>query len=356
MDEANKDTKSDTQKQKLLNISLPTYRQAYSDRTSWMMAYMSELAYIRFNPALPNNIAKIGLEKAINKVVSDISNANVKKAIQLISSLMYDHKEEELKLKSELDELNNAKLVETFDSEGTQAILVETDSFYILAFRGTEATSLNDIKADANAITTKCVTAGSVHSGFKNAFETVEADIVNTLNDLEEKKPLMITGHSLGGALATIAAKRLSFKNGIGACYTFGSPRVGDSEWISTIKTPIYRIVNAADAVTMLPPNGLFIGALSSVLGSVPWIGPTMKKFLLAKVNGYMHGGNMRYLTNCPSGDYSSVKLLYSVSLIYRLKAFVSGKLPYKKFLADHSISIYRKKLAIVAKSRNLSL
>ena len=34
----------------ILSLKLPTYRQAYSDRTAWVMSVLSELAYIKFNP------------------------------------------------------------------------------------------------------------------------------------------------------------------------------------------------------------------------------------------------------------------------------------------------------------------
>ena len=39
----------------LLDKSFPSYRQAYSDRKAWLMACLSELAYIRFNPLFPNS-------------------------------------------------------------------------------------------------------------------------------------------------------------------------------------------------------------------------------------------------------------------------------------------------------------
>ena len=35
---------------KLLAKKVPTYRQAYSDRTAWLMACFAELSYLRFNP------------------------------------------------------------------------------------------------------------------------------------------------------------------------------------------------------------------------------------------------------------------------------------------------------------------
>ena len=38
----------------LIGKSLPSYRQAYSDRTAWLMACMSELAYLKFNSSVPS--------------------------------------------------------------------------------------------------------------------------------------------------------------------------------------------------------------------------------------------------------------------------------------------------------------
>lgn len=93
-----------------------------------------------------------------------------------------------------------------------------------------------------------------MHSGFDDAFNVIERDVINALEQFPNL-PLFITGHSLGGALATIAAKRLTHKGGNAACYTFGSPRVADDHWLMTMKTPICRVVNASDSVTMVPPS-----------------------------------------------------------------------------------------------------
>ena len=108
---------------------------------------------------------------------------------------------------------------------------------------------------------------GKVHAGFSKAFEQIAADIQKSLAKKKyQEKSLFITGHSLGGALATVAIKRLTHEAGISACYTFGSPRIANKNWIVGIKTPIYRLVNAADPVPMLPPSSF----------------------------GYFHCGNMR--------------------------------------------------------------
>ncbi len=336
----------------LLSKDLPSYRQAYSDRSAWVMACMSELAYIRFNPLFKG----VNTSEVIQKISElDVGSSALSKLQGLLSTFSYDHVEEKKSLEFELKQLD-FKLFQTFDCEGTQAILVENDKHVILAFRGTESNSIKDIKSDAKAISKKDASGGKIHSGFEEAYQKVAFDIEIALDSQAlRKKPLFITGHSLGGALATIAAKKINHKAGIAACYTFGSPRVGDEIWISDIKTPLYRLVNAADCVTMLPPSSELITVFGWLLSLIPNIGKQLRAWILDRFDGYIHGGNMRYLTNCANSDYQNVKLLYSVSWFHRAKALIIKKLPWKKMLADHSISIYRKKLLIVAQARNKS-
>jgi len=338
----------------LLRRKTPTYRQAYSDRTCWLMACMSELAYIRFNEFVPGSDIQQFVERELAKLISDDFSKSIKAAefIALVQSLSYDHHQEREALSRGLSYLN-ASLISTFDKGGTQAILIDTDLFYVLSFRGTEMTSIRDIKTDFNMILTQCDTSGLVHTGFKQAYQYVENDIVEELKKIEQQgKPIFITGHSLGGALATIAAKKLKFKSGIAGCYTFGAPRVGDHNWISAIKTPLYRVVNAADCVTMLPPNGITTSVFSILVAWIPNIGPRINQWLSSTFGCYIHAGNMRFLTNCKGEPYDSVQLLYHVSIIYRLKALWIKRRAPNSLLKDHSISVYRKKLKVVAEKR----
>jgi len=334
----------------LLGLSVPQYRQAYSDRTAWLMACLSELAYLRFNPLFSNEQLKDYFVKHVDRLLGEAKKSSL---VKLIDAVGYDPDEEKKKLEEELSAINMT-LVYPFDKDGTQVILVNMKSALILAFRGTEATSLKDIKADAKAVTTRCESGGNVHSGFKEAFDTVAVQVQQYLDKPEyAEKPLYITGHSLGGALATIAAKRLSHEGGIAACYTYGSPRVGDEDWIDDIKTPIYRVVNAADCVTMLPPGADTITILSWMVQFVPGIGKASRKFLLSKFSGYIHCGNMRFLTSVSKGAYRDAKLLYSVNLLTRILGVLKKKNPWTAYLADHSIAIYRKKLGHIAVQKN---
>lgn len=339
----------------LLSKALPTYRQAYSDRTAWVMSVMSELAYIKFNPLFSEDGSTELIKNYFIKKVSALVGENKSKVVSiLIDKINYDSTVEKEKLENHLNEFQ-FKLKKTFDTEGTQAILVDAGEYLVLSFRGTEADSLHDMKADAKANITKCsVSEGQIHTGFRDAFNHVRREIEEEIiKDEYSDKPIFITGHSLGGALATVATKYLTHKGGIAACYTFGSPRVGNDDWVNNIKTPIHRVVNAADCVTMLPPGDVPISVLSFCLRFIPAVGEPLSKKLSERFGRYMHAGNMRYLTNCKPGNFDEVRVLYSVSFIYRIKALFFKSLPFGKLLTDHSVTNYSKKLMIIALNRN---
>jgi len=153
---------------KLLAKDFPSYRKAYSDRTSWLMAFISELAYIRFNPIFKGS----SKEHFIKQVSKLVANKDIKALNTLIEIVGYDADEEKKKLEENVKFLN-LKLIKTFDNNGTQAILLENDTYIFLGFRGTEATSMKDIKSDVKATIKTCKTGGKIHTGFDEAFSQV---------------------------------------------------------------------------------------------------------------------------------------------------------------------------------------
>ena len=104
-----------------------------------------------------------------------------------------------------------------------------------------------------------------VLSYFYNKYKnTIRSTLFKDLNIVKAKYPTasyVITGHSLGGALATLASFDLS-KSGMipkskMQLYNFGSPRVGNYEFVTALMKegfPIYRIVNSRDPVPHVPP------------------------------------------------------------------------------------------------------
>ncbi|WP_373500097.1 hypothetical protein [Desulfococcus sp.] len=142
-----------------------------------------------------------------------------------------------------------------FNNNGIQCALVTTsenacDPFGVLVFRGTSAfetwlSNLNTLQTDWGA-------GGLVHSGFKNEFFKIWERVDECLSGFPPDFPLFYTGHSLGGAMATLAAS-LRPPSGL---YTFGSPRVGDAAFVQSLReVPIFRVVNNRDLVTLLPPS-----------------------------------------------------------------------------------------------------
>ena len=84
--------------EKLLNKSLPNYRQAYSDRTSWLMACISELAYVRFNPIFKSTTKEYLIGK-VSELVDDNKMKSLKGLIEIVG---YDAETEKKKLKKML--------------------------------------------------------------------------------------------------------------------------------------------------------------------------------------------------------------------------------------------------------------
>lgn len=104
----------------------------------------------------------------------------------------------------------------------------------------------------------------AVHSGFLGGYNLVASAVRNAVQNLKAKyrtARLIVTGHSLGGALAILCTADL--KNIFGTVdltYTFGQPRVGNeafANWFQSANPNVYRLVDYADIVTHLPPSNI---------------------------------------------------------------------------------------------------
>lgn len=91
-----------------------------------------------------------------------------------------------------------------------------------------------------------------------------------TMDGLDPLKPIMIVGHSYGGAAASNLAARYKTANPARdvQTMTFGSPRVGDNRLRAFLDTlPGISLANDADIVTALPPDLLTLFPVSVALG-----------------------------------------------------------------------------------------
>lgn len=158
-----------------------------------------------------------------------------------------------------------------------QCYVVYNDRFVAAVFRGTQTLrpdrweqlrdawrNLVDVAADVRAdVKVRFVqwagnSARFVHRGFHDALEAMWLLLQAQLRELQLTGPqrtFWFAGHSLGAALATLAAARFS---GARTLYTFGSPRVGDAAFADGYPAPAHRIVNGTDFVPRLPTLGQY--------------------------------------------------------------------------------------------------
>ncbi len=165
-----------------------------------------------------------------------------------------------------------------FNNRGrdTQAYIVRSDQFMLLAFRGSQepkdwltnfTTQLCSFTIQKEGVTSISSYKGRVHTGFFLAWAIIEpavlAQIYRWRKEFAQQgkplPPIYVTGHSLGGALATVAAAALvEHKIEVAGVYTFGQPRVGDRTFVKQLSLntggKIFRFVNNNDMVPHVPP------------------------------------------------------------------------------------------------------
>ncbi|MCR9247660.1 MAG: lipase family protein [bacterium] len=157
-----------------------------------------------------------------------------------------------------------AKLI---DNGGTQVHVAEWKNFVIVAFRGTE-TNVEDFWTDAQFVLRDWSAGGKVHTGFHDALADVWDQLVAYLKSIganteKDGKTVWLTGHSLGGALAVLAASRLCHKNltAVAGLYTIGQPRVGDADFVKGLDDVMggryFRYVNHRDVVPRVPARAM---------------------------------------------------------------------------------------------------
>ncbi len=267
---------------------IPSRRAAYSDRMAALMSKLSLLAYINFEDDSKRRILENTLKHG---------------GLNLIKSIAVND---------------------------TEVYIAEGKDYVVAAFRGT--TSKLDRKTDMSIYIDQVQVVGHpkqvcVHRGFYSAYLNVEGQLREALLAIGNK-PIYLAGHSLGGAVALVASAALGGHDVLGervaAVYTFGSPRVGGTDFANVVKAPHYRVVNSGDAIPLVPPN---------------WI------------RGFRHTGQPVYLRKDAVRPAKSAP--WGSAFTVGLKSILMW--PFARqllFLAAHDISLYTTRLDRIARYR----
>ncbi len=137
--------------------------------------------------------------------------------------------------------------------------VLESAERSVIAFRGTASALDWMTNAMARQVDYRFVEGGGrTHQGMTDIYASLRTRLFAAVWSLPTDKPLYLTGHSLGGALAVLAAPDLAANAGIvPSVYTYGAPRVGNWRFMLLFNKLIpeaYRWQNAYDLVTHVPP------------------------------------------------------------------------------------------------------
>lgn len=177
-----------------------------------------------------------------------MKNQIVKNAAML-SSIAY---KSELEIRTHLS--NKFKSFVFFNdlTTDTQAFVCQDDENIYISCRGTEMSSLKDVKTDIRFFKTS-----GIHSGFYSAAKII-LDLVLMIKSKfdSENKPIIFTGHSLGAGIASVMIEKSGeHLPGKKTLITFGSPRVFSKDFKFQTQFETMRFVNNNDTITRMPPR-----------------------------------------------------------------------------------------------------
>ena len=196
----------------------------------------------------------------------------------------------------------------------TQGFVAANDKHVVLAFRGTD----DPLDWIHNLQYTQVEGYGGwVHKGFSKLVGSVRQRFVDTVRSLRtDNQTVWVTGHSLGAAMATLAAWDLADR-GIRpyATFTYGSPRVLNPEAAQKYRLRQYRFVNSEDVAPHFPMPGIW--------------------------NRYTHIGNLTFLLK--SGRIANSDRSWTIASRRVLRWMSGGEVNIGNGINDHYMDAYIK-------------
>ncbi|CAJ1396702.1 unnamed protein product [Effrenium voratum] len=211
-----------------------------------------------------------------------------------------------------------------------------------IAFRGTS--NLMNVITDLTVrLVPYLAGTGHVHQGFLDAYMSLHPQILDFLQQ-HPGADLLITGHSLGGALATLCAADFARARQV-ECVTFGSPRVGDEAFGALYRSSVKRsarVVNKFDPVPRTPWREKAVQTDADLLHQALAV-------LLRVPQGRLTGGVYAHVceeSQVDLGPISSLKHWLALFTMLRSKGDDERKKSWRQALCPHDLEIYEATLA----------
>lgn len=144
----------------------------------------------------------------------------------------------------------------------SRAIVRQTAAGLVVAFPGSDNAACWEVDFDAEPV--DVAGAGKVHGGFWRAWQAISVDVLAAVAG----RPVTLVGHSLGGALAIMAAIEMTVSgNAPAGVYGFEPPRVSPGPDIAALlaHVPVTLYRNGNDIVPTLPPDWQHAAALIAI-------------------------------------------------------------------------------------------
>jgi hypothetical protein len=224
--------------------------------------------------------------------------------------------------------------------DGINAVLIgETAAEIIIAYRGTEPTDSLDHQQMVldwiNNFVDPLVSngpdvPGSVHYGFSHGVNELWSWLQTELKSLPQSKPLFVTGHSKGGAMANISAVKLAAAGYKPFVCTFEAARAGDAAFAVGFSSKVQHATRYEfqdDIVPMLPPSDGFLAFAKNL--------PFLTTVLNTLIPSYVPVGDLRFVNwqNQIVGDSTALQAARTAHLIAQLDSLNCGHV-----IDDHSI------------------
>ena len=282
------------------------HTKEYSYINAYNLAVMATLAYSRVDPNKHGEgIVEIGdvadfYDKCFQKMPFPVTHKEYGGATPVRPLFRYAETKRE---NSPLIEPNeNEWFVDTPEKGGnsTEAFFFVDDLHAVLSIRGTAQMWQDGVVIDGDAAPVEIDgIRGYLHRGFATQAQTIMKD--GGFQDFMEKagsRKLFVTGHSLGGAVATILAAYLKEQGHDPLLYTYGSPRVGNETFVQAYSSVThYRHVYRRDPIPMVPTRRLFISThdLSnpSIFHAAYTTYSVIKRYLNPDIGDYLHHGTL---------------------------------------------------------------